>query len=221
MTVTTSDGKTTVNVKDALIVNNHEVLTKSDFGTAAENVSEGNHNHDDQYYTETEINNTLNTKVDITTMDVDGTLMSNSDNSIATQKAVKTYVDNKISNHDSQHDDRYYTETEINYKLDTINEKITRGGVLATLIVKNRTLHSSFPDTVTYNSSTGLVTFPNPENLSFVPVISNIQELYYNTSTHYIREINPPNQFRVWNTPLDTGGRNSAPYSFSAVVFGF
>lgn len=76
---------------------------------------------------------------------------------------------------------------------------------------------------VKYEAGTGVVTFPNPKNLRFVPIVSDLaQETpdHYITETHFIREIGSTNQFRVWRTPLDTSDRNGAPSNFTAIVIG-
>lgn len=97
---------------------------------------------------------------------------------------------------------------------------------LAALTVRGGKLESK-SNGVTYDPATGVVGFPNPLNLTFVPVISDIAAKnpdHYITETHFIREIGvggKTNQFKVWRTPLDTGDRNSAPTNFSAVVVGF
>jgi hypothetical protein len=94
---------------------------------------------------------------------------------------------------------------------------------LAALTVRGGKLASS-SEGVSYDSETGVVSFPNPRGLHFVPVISDAapnDTPHYITTTHYIREIGSTNQFKVWSTALDTTDRNYAPSYFTAVVVGF
>ncbi len=58
-------------------------------------ISDFSHNHDDRYYTETEVNTKLNGKANTS----------------------HTHTKSQISDFSHTHDDRYYTETEINTKL--------------------------------------------------------------------------------------------------------
>jgi hypothetical protein len=94
--------------------------------------------------------------------------------------------------------------------------------ILATLIVKGSSI-ASHSDGVEYDPNTGIVSFPNPENRMFVPLISDIgNAIDYETETHFLwRDFNEGNKFRVWRTPLDTSNVNSPPDSFTAIVVGF
>ncbi len=98
-----------------------------------------------------------------------------------------------------------------------INASQTKAVILAALRVSNGKILWSTSG-VTYDASSGVVSFPNPQKYQFVPLISNEVNNKYATETHYIRSIDMPNKFRVWNTPLDTGGRNRAPVSFTAAI---
>jgi len=98
---------------------------------------------------------------------------------------------------------------------------------LAALRVQGGKLVSSSSG-VTYDAQSGIVVFPNPWNLPFVPIVSDAANTAANgvpadyiTTTNFIREIGPAHQFRVWSTPLDTGNRNFAPKDFTAIVVGF
>lgn len=76
---------------------------------------------------------------------------------------------------------------------------------------------------VDYNTATGVVTFPNPQNMHFVPIVSDLAPKNsepYITETHFIRKVDVTNQFTVWKKALDTGERNSPPSSFTAIVVG-
>ena len=95
-------------------------------------------------------------------------------------------------------------------------------GTLAALTVKGgKLVRASWG--VTYDPATGVVGFPNPLNLTFVPVISDLAGSpdHYLTTTHFIREIGESTHFRVWATALDTGNRNFPPSDFTAIVIGF
>jgi len=98
-----------------------------------------------------------------------------------------------------------------------INPSQNKAVILAALRVSNGKLLWS-TNGVTYDASSGVVSFPNPKKYHFVPLISNEVNNKYATETHYIRSIDIPNKFQVWNTPLDTGGRNRAPVSFTAAI---
>ena len=93
---------------------------------------------------------------------------------------------------------------------------------LAALQVKGSQLVSSSSG-VTYDPASGVVVFPNPWKLRFVPIVSDTANgaNNYLSTTNFVREIGPANQFRVWCTPLDTGNRNFTPTDFTAVVLGF
>lgn len=91
---------------------------------------------------------------------------------------------------------------------------------LAIVSVKGGKIESSSKG-VSYDSKTGIVSFPNPENLKFIPLIADIGDTYM-TETHFIRnDFVSPNQFKVWRTPLDVTARNQAPGYFTAIAIGF
>ena len=93
---------------------------------------------------------------------------------------------------------------------------------LAALTVKEGAVVSNSKD-VKYDIHTGVVTFPNPKNLRFVPIVSDLapkSHADYITETHFIRDIETTNQFRVWSKALDTGARNNPPSNFTAIVIG-
>jgi hypothetical protein len=92
--------------------------------------------------------------------------------------------------------------------------------VLAAVRVQDGTIVSS-SDGVKFDRATGIVTFKNPGNLQFVPVITDFENNAYITETHFVREIVTVDKFKVWRKPLDTGARNGPPTSFTAIVVGF
>ena len=83
--------------------------------------ADAGHNHDDQYYTETEINTKLAGKADIS---------HNHDDMYYTETEIDgkiTTLNNAIAGKADtghNHDDMYYTETEIDGKIEDINETI-------------------------------------------------------------------------------------------------
>jgi hypothetical protein len=70
---------------------------------------------------------------------------------------------------------------------------------------------------VAFNQATGILSFPNPNNLKFVPLISDTHAVAYITSTCWIKEIGPAN-IVVWQSALDTSGRTWPPTDFTAVI---
>jgi hypothetical protein len=73
--------------------------------------------------------------------------------------------------------------------------------ILAAAQVKQGALYSSSADVTWAN---GKLSFPNPERLKFVPVISDSQDAPYITATHWIRQIGP-DYIVVLLKALDTG----------------
>lgn len=70
------------------------------------------HNHDDRYYTESEIN----TKVTSLQAEIDTDVKVETDRAKAAEAALQAAIDGKAGSVHT-HDDRYFTETEINNKL--------------------------------------------------------------------------------------------------------
>lgn len=104
-----------------------------------------------------------------------------------------------------------------NASIEVINSKPE---ILAFFVVHQGQLQRSTPG-VSYNS--GVITFPNPDKLSFVPVISSLKESHvdYLTTMHYVNSAKvSDNSFKVWRTTLDTGARHAAPTSFVGTVIG-
>ena len=57
--------------------------------------------------------------------------------------------------------------------------------------------------------------------MKFVPLVADTGGAYV-TETNYIRyDFVSHNQFKIWRSPLDTGGRNHAPDYFTAIAVGF
>lgn len=116
---------------------------------------------------------------------------------------------------------------ELEDEVDSVKETGIRGPgveVLAVISVRNERVEYKSSG-VSYNGSTGVVSFQNPRNLRVIPLLTDYGVFYngksYATSTHFLTiDGVSANQFRVWKTPLDTSGRNQAPTSFTAVAVG-
>ena len=85
------------------------IKTKSDSG----------HLHDDRYYTKT----TINTKVTELQSEIDADVKVETDRAKAAEVTLQANIDKK-SNEGHNHDGRYYTETEIDGKIDALQEEI-------------------------------------------------------------------------------------------------
>lgn len=110
--------------------------SRRSLGTGASQAAAGNHLHDDRYYTESEVNTLLNGKQDAGTAATDAELaahtsrtdnphgvtkgqvgLGNADNTSDANKPVSTAQQTALngkSNTGHTHDDRYYTEAEVN-----------------------------------------------------------------------------------------------------------
>jgi hypothetical protein len=95
------------------------------------------------------------------------------------------------------------------------------GRLLGSLQVKaSKIVSSSYG--LTFDSGTGVVTFPNPDNLKVVPVMSSISpNNVYVTESVYSRTASSPTQVTVWQGAQDTSGRNHAPVDFTLIIAGF
>jgi hypothetical protein len=94
------------------------------------------------------------------------------------------------------------------------------GQVLAAAVVRGGVLITHSPN-LSFDHSTGLVTFPNPNNLKATPVVSYISpNAAYATETVYFKEISNTTAI-VWQGAQDTSGRNHPPLDFTIVVVGF
>ena len=70
---------------------------------------------------------------------------------------------------------------------------------------------------ITYDPRTGVLDFPNPQNKKFVPVVGNLDQAPYITSTHWAQDIGP-HHVVVYETALDTGGRTWPGHNFSTMI---
>jgi hypothetical protein len=108
-------------------------------------------------------------------------------------------------------------------KLEMSVQSFGNGRILAILEIVNGDVKIKYPENVTYDQTTGHISFSNNTNLKFIPIISDIttsSDPGYLTRTHWIVNITPPNGFTVRATALDTGGHVFPATSFTAVVIG-
>lgn len=128
-----------------------EIATKAELTNALAGKANTSHNHDDKYYTETEVDTKLDNKQDTITgaattitgsnLTANRALIANSSGKVAVSDVTSTelgYLDGVTSNIQIQlndkaasshnHDDKYYTETEIDTqlvnKVDKVNGKV-------------------------------------------------------------------------------------------------
>ncbi|AWM06101.2 hypothetical protein [Bradyrhizobium symbiodeficiens] len=106
-------------------------------------------------------------------------------------------------------------------KLEALETSLGNGRILAMIQVKNGQLSSTSSPNVSFDQTSGLVSFPNPRNLAFLPVVSDTNDVPYITQMHWIRAILPPDKFIVRAKAMDTGDRTWPPHNFTAVVVGF
>ena len=85
----------------------HSISNITNLQSALDSKSATGHNHDERYYTETEMNTKLNGKAN-----------SSHSHSISNITNLQSALDSKSDNGHT-HDDRYYTETEMNTKLES------------------------------------------------------------------------------------------------------
>lgn len=113
---------------NALYLTPEEEIDLSGYATIEQlgSKADAEHSHDDLYYTESEVDTLLSSKSDSThnhdsTYDAKGS----ADSALA---SAKEYTDSAVSvlaNASHTHDDLYYTESEINTKIDEINTSIS------------------------------------------------------------------------------------------------
>jgi hypothetical protein len=98
-------------------------------------------------------------------------------------------------------------------------EEKMAGKLLAGLIVQKGVIVSQ-SNGLTFNLPTGLVTFPNADNLTAYPIVSYISpNATYATDTVFFKQIGNT-AVTVWQGAQDTTGRNGSPTDFSLVVVG-
>ncbi|MBB2823279.1 UNVERIFIED_ORG: hypothetical protein GGD59_006585 [Rhizobium esperanzae] len=73
---------------------------------------------------------------------------------------------------------------------------------------------------VKFDPGSGTITFPNPQNALFIPIISHISERgEYLTESCYMRSV-VQNGFVLWQGAQDTSGRNHPPVNCTFAVIG-
>lgn len=105
-------------------------------------------------------------------------------------------------------------------KLEALAASLGNGRILAMIHIKNGMLASASPG-VSFDQGSGVVSFPNPKSLSFLPLISDSKDAPYITGMHWIKAILPPDKFIVRLKAMDTGDRTYPPDNFTAVIVGF
>ena len=112
---------------NAIYLTPEEEIDLSNYATIEQlaNKADAKHNHDDVYYTESEVDTLLSSKSDTThNHDSDYDKKGSADSALA---SAKEYTDSAVSGLASashSHDDTYYTESEIDQKIDVVNESI-------------------------------------------------------------------------------------------------
>lgn len=106
-------------------------------------------------------------------------------------------------------------------KLEALQATFGNGRILAMIQVKNGQIQPTSSPNVSFDQGSGIVSFPNPRNLVFLPVVSDANDAPYITQTHWIRAILPPDKFIVRAKAMDTGDRTWPPHDFTATVVGF
>lgn len=112
---------------NAIYLTPDEEIDLSNYATIEEleSKADSEHNHDDLYYTESEVDTLLSSKSDSThNHDSAYDSKGSADNALA---SAKDYTDSAVSglaDASHTHDDRYYSETEIDAKIDEINGTI-------------------------------------------------------------------------------------------------
>jgi hypothetical protein len=85
-----------------------------------------------------------------------------------------------------------------------------QGQVLAAATVQDGRIVTASPG-LNFDAPTGLITFPNPSNVTAIPVVSYISEnAAYSTESVFIKEYGQTS-VTVWQGAQDTSGRNHPP----------
>jgi hypothetical protein len=106
--------------------------------------------------------------------------------------------------------------------LEAAQKSVGNGRVLAMIQVRDGKVYASSKG-VTFDKDSGLIAFQNPKALPFVPILTDVmlRQPFYITGTHFVKEILPPDKFKVQGSALDVSGRTFPPADFSAVVIAF
>jgi len=109
-------------------------------------------------------------------------------------------------------------------RIEALEGVFGRVSILAVAAVRKKQL-LSHSEGVIFDPPTGLISFPNPRGLPFIPLVSDFgdRNTTYITDTHYIQGVLGTDKFFVRAKALDTGGaeRTADAHDFTVVVLGF
>ena len=114
----------------------HSISNITNLQSALDSKSATGHNHDERYYTETEMNTKLNGKAN-----------SSHSHSISNITNLQSALDSKSDNGHT-HDDRYYTETEMNTKLESKSDTNHNHDNKYSLLTHHHTGLDGIPDII-------------------------------------------------------------------------
>ena len=104
---------------DILVETNRAKGVENSLDAAIKTKADSGHTHDDRYYTESEIN----TKITDLQAEIDADVLVETNRAKGVEASLQSAIDGKASN-GHLHDDRYYTETEVNEIVEGIQEDI-------------------------------------------------------------------------------------------------
>ena len=185
-------------------------ITPSNIGAAA-----SSHNHDDKYYTESEIDakvTTINTSISGKAdkshgNHVPATETANNAKFLRNDNTWQTVTPANIGAATSSHthDDRYYTETEINTKISDINSTIntTKTTLQANIDAKANTAHGSHAVYGTCATAAGTaakeISVSADQNFSLVPgCIIAVKFTNSNTASNVTLNVNSTGAKSIW-----------------------
>jgi hypothetical protein len=102
-----------------------------------------------------------------------------------------------------------------------LRQSIGGGRVLAMAVVEQGKLIRQSDDKISFDAGTGKLTFSNPGNLQFVPIVTSATDAPSPTDTHFVQIPFGADNFIVRSKVLDTGPRAGVGHDFSVVVVGF
>ena len=105
---------------DVLVETNRAKGVENSLDAAIKTKADSGHTHDGRYYTESEIN----TKIEDLQAEIDADVLVETNRAKGVEASLQSAIDGKASNGHS-HDDRYYTETEVDEIVEGIQEDIT------------------------------------------------------------------------------------------------
>lgn len=107
-------------------------------------------------------------------------------------------------------------------QLGELSSEFTAHRVLAVATVDEGRLdrRRSTPN-VSYNATSGVLTFPNPDGANYVVLVADNSEdnkADYLTETNYVRTNQSSTEVKLWRTTLSTDARNGPANNFNAIV---